>query len=67
MTKKKGAKRKAGKAKSKKLSVKKRPVKDLDARKSKSVRGGLATGTRALNFTSEAVNKLNTGAAVKLQ
>ena len=31
-----------GKARGKKLSVKKRPVKDLDARKAKGARGGLA-------------------------
>jgi hypothetical protein len=30
-----------GKARSKKLSVKKRPAKDLDARKGKSVKGGV--------------------------
>lgn len=30
-----------GKARTKKLSVKKRPVKDMDARQSKSVKGGV--------------------------
>jgi hypothetical protein len=68
MAKKKSAKKKAGKARSKKLTVKKRPVKDLDARKGKSVKGGIVIESRALNFSSEAVNKLNTGnLAVKPQ
>ncbi len=38
-----------GKTRSKKLSVKKRPIKDLSARQSKSVKGGI-TG----NFTNAA-------------
>ena len=71
MAKKKSAKGKgkAGKARGKKLSVKKRPVKDLDARKGKSVKGGqIVIESRALNFSNQAVNKLNTGnLAVKLQ
>jgi hypothetical protein len=69
MAKKKGAKKKkTGTARAKKLSVKKRPVKDLDARKGKSVKGGIVIESRALNFSSEAVNKLNTGnLAVKPQ
>jgi len=58
MAKKKSTK---GKARSKKLSVKKRSVKDLDARKGKSVKGGIVIGTRSLNFTNEAVNKLSAG------
>jgi hypothetical protein len=44
-----------GKARAKKLSVKKRPVKDLDARKAKSAKGGaigLASDTRAIKFGS---------------
>ena len=52
-----------GKARSKKLSVKKRPVKDLDANKAKSLQGGItgnfSPGTRAMNFSTEAV-KLGT-------
>lgn len=39
----------------KKLSVKKRPVKDLDARTGKSVKGGIVIGTRSLNFSKEVV------------
>jgi len=58
MAKKKSAKAK-GKARTKKLSVKKRPVKDLDARKAKSLKGGItgnvADSTRALKLTSDAV------------
>ena len=43
-----------GKARAKKLSVKKRPVKDLDARKGKSVKGGITglADSRAIKFGS---------------
>jgi hypothetical protein len=57
MAKKKSAKAK-GKARTKKLSVKKRPVKDLDARKAKSLKGGITgnfSDSRAVKLTSDAV------------
>jgi len=41
-----------GKARAKKLSVKKRPVKDIDARAGKSVKGGTIGATRAMNFST---------------
>ena len=62
--KKKAAKTKTKAKARKKLSVKKRPVKDLDARKGKSVKGGIVIGTRALNFSKEVVtaDKISPGA-----
>jgi hypothetical protein len=58
MAKKKGAKKKkTGKARAKKLSVKKRPVKDLDARKAKSAKGGVSslTADKTVKLGSAAV------------
>ena len=55
------------KARGKKLSVKKRPVKDMDARQGKSVKGGTMGQTRALNFTSGAVSLNPNIAAVKVE
>jgi hypothetical protein len=47
---------KAGKARSKKLSVKKRAVKDLDAGKARSTKGGaLAPADRAVKLGTAAV------------